>query len=487
MTEMDVAKMMFGWANVPTSTMLVSSSADEKSNVRYGTVVAVNEDGTYDVQLDTGETITMESETPLEEGDRISLVNQDGSWVLYGMSTFVTEMRNKTVELAESIKEQGEEISQGVLDSLAEFEASHGLTDIDVTKSLEDLETSITTTLVGEIAEGGIQYKTLSELTQSVGTLESKAETYFSDDAEGIAKLQSTIQQNPQIIQSTVQSEVENVVGDTYATKTELKQTSDSLSLSVSGAVNKADAAKESADDSADFIDTYFSATTAGLTISSSASSYKTRVAASSFDILNASNVLLLSMGVNNNYPTITAGGSYNAVGLCGASSFGQFQVGSTLDVDGASDFSLRRTGFLSDNLGDDLPGTYHAWWTLYNSTAGTTGTITLSKTLYWHEFEHLLIVFKDSLGALNSTIVKAPSNSAAVVYATLVSSYMNPGVYSENKTVKITQNTISNYVVADTHPNAGGRSYISIGGSSVNAAAGSAYITILQVIGFRY
>lgn len=530
MSEMDVAKLMFGWANEPGTASSSSAYSTSESNVRYGTVLADNGDGTYQVQLDTGEVITMESDVPLSPGDRVKIVNQGGSYVLYSMDTFVRQTRDKHLEIAEAIERKGEEIlasAKADLDevnaSFEEFKASHALTDADIRKTIEESNAATVTRFEAAIEDLDETYVTEAEFKLGIDELSSTfSEEYVSssDLGEMEKSLQSQITQNATAIQtevsdrtaavsgalseaksytdqqadsitSTVTREVANSIGETYATKTEVQQASDSLHVTVSGeirdakddlssdissaqstansAYSNASSALSAANQSADFIETHFEATTAGLTVSSSASSYKTRVTPSSFDVLTSSDALLVSMGVaSTGYPVISAGSTYGSFALQGSSSYGWLRIGSSVDIDGAhNDFSLRRTGGLSS------AGYYYAWWPLYYNSSGTTGTVSLSISA--SSFSEMLIVFKDSDGNQNSTIIR---RNSATVYATLLSAYMNPGVYFEHKLVRISGTSITSY--------SGGRSYVAVGGANVNAASAATYISIIAVYGLH-
>lgn len=158
-----------------------------------------------------------------------------------------------------------------------------------------------------------------------------------------------------------------------------------------------------------------------------------------------------------------------DGINVEGASSYGLLSIGSSIDVDGShNDFTLRRTGGLSE------AGYYKAFWTLYYNSSGTTGTVSLSTSAA--KFDEILIIFKDSDGNQNSAIVRKGSSST--VYASLLSAYMNPGVYFEHKVVAIGTTSITNY--------AGGRSYVSIGGANYNAAEATTYISITAVYGLH-
>lgn len=103
--------------------------------------------------------------------------------------------------------------------------------------------------------------------------------------------------------------------------------------------------------------------------------------------------------------------------------------------------------------------------------SSGSTGTISLTESA--SNFDLVLIVFEDAAGYQNSTIAQPGG------YATLISSYMNPGVYHENKTVYVSGSTIT--------ASAGGRSYIAVGGENVNAASATSYISITGVYGISF
>ncbi len=346
MSEMDVAKMMFGWANEPGTTMLDSMSS-AASNVRYGTVLADNGDGTYQVRLDTGEVITMESDTPLEAGDRVSIVNQGGSYVLYSLATFVSRVKDRHLEIAKAIEDKGEEILASakadldeVNEAFEEFKSTHTLDDAAIQKTIEETNAATVTTFNAKIEGLDETYVTEAEFKVGLEEFSSTfSEDYVSasDLGEMEKSLQSQIKQNAEAIQtevsdrttavsgalseaksytdqqadsitSTVTQEVTNSIGETYATKTEVQQASDSLHLTVSAEIqdaadglsedidaaqSTADSAYSKADDAEDFIETHFEATTSGLTVSSSASSYKARVSPASFDILDTSDTVV--------------------------------------------------------------------------------------------------------------------------------------------------------------------------------------------------
>lgn len=505
MSEMDVAKMMFGWANESGTGML--GTASYGSNVRYGTVVADNGDGTYDVRLDTGEVITMKSDVPLSVGDTVQIVNQGGSYVLYGMETFVGQTQSRHQQLAEQIEKQGEEIlasAKADLDevnaSFEEFKATHTLTDADIQKTVEESVSATVTTFEGMIQDLDGTYVTEAEFKQGLdefsstfgeeyvsasdlGEMEKSLQSQIAQNAEAIRtevsdrtaavsgaleEAKSYTDQQAESITSTVEQSVTNSLGDTYATKTELQQTSTSLSASISGAVstaNSANSTANSADSKAttakNFIDTHFEATTKGLVISSSASSYKTRMSPNSFDILDKNDTEIISIDVNYGTPRIIA--AMDApISIVGLAAWGSLNVGPTsVDINGSDSFYLRRVG--------NVTGMYYAWTSIKSS--GSTGTVTLSSNI--SNFSMLMIVYEGSTGYQHSAFVRV---SSSTVYASLICTHYTYGPVAEVKNVTISGTTITVY--------RGGRSYIGDGGTNVNSAESTSYISITAVYG---
>lgn len=528
MSEMDFAKMMFGWANEPASEE--ASSYDPASTIRYGTVVAVNGGGTIDVQLDgTGEIITVETDVPHAVGDRVAIANKGGTYFVYGMDGLVSEVRDGHLQLAEQIREKGEEILASaqadlkeVEDAFDAFKAEHTLTDEDIEKIVTDTATEVSVEFSAQIDGLDETYATRSYVEQSIEGLKIEVSEEYAkttDLGEMGVSLESKIEQTSAAIQaevseresavtgalieaksytdqqadsitSTVTRDVTDAMGETYATKTEVEQASDALHVTVSGEISSAksslssdistaqgtaNSAKSTAASASSFIETHFEATTSGLTISSSASSYKARVSPSSFDILNPSDAEVLTMGVTGGHPSIEASyGTY--LTLRGNGSYGWLKLGSMIRVEGATDdFGLARE---AGGISSSALGYYKAWWYLYLNSSGTTGTVSLSVSAA--KFETVLIVYKDSNGYHHSTFAYKGSSSSTVYAALTSSNTTDTGAsYVESKTVKVGTTTIT---VVD-----GGRSYIPKGGgSSINSAYNTSLISVVAVFGLH-
>ena len=205
--------------------------------------------------------------------------------------------------------------------------------------------------------------------------------------------------------------------------------TANTASTKATTAASNAATALSTANESADFIGTYFSETSSGLTIEAD-----------------------------------------NSVVLQGASTYGLLNVGSMVSVDGShNDFALKRTGALS------IDGYYHAWYPLYQNSSGTTGTVSLA--LSAAKFDYILVIYKDSEDYQSSSIAFKNSSSSSV-WASLDTAYGKTGMFVETKNITIGTTSITNYT--------GGRIYVAEGGSTVNSAISTSNISILAVFGLH-
>lgn len=532
MSEMDYAKMMFGWANEPTNPG--DGSYSSNSSVRYGTVVKVNDDGTIDVKLDgSGAVVTVKADAPHNVGDRVSVVNQGGVFLIYGMAGTLDAMEKANDALAKQIEKKGEEILESakadideVDKAFAAFKKSHTLTDADITSKITTSGNELSASFQGQIDDLGETYAKKTDVKADIeGFRTEMSENYQSKtDAGSMQKdLESKIQQTTdaittevtnrteavsgalkdaksytdqqaESISSTVERNVTNSIGETYATKTEVRQASDSLHVTVSGEIStaKTDVKNDLADDIStaqddassalskansanNFIETHFEATTSGLTVSSSASSYKARVSPGSFDILNGSDSKVFTLGVTNGYASIQSVNN-SFIGIRGSSStYGWLKVGSVIDVNGSSyDFGMKRTG------GSQGTGWYYAWHSLYSNSSGTAGTVTLSYPA--NNFQVLVIMFAPR-GDLSGD--PKPIDAAVVPgsasYASLSTAYYfsGGGSYADSRLVQISGRSISTYGSWE------GRGWI--GESEAVAAAQKSVVKITAVYGLKY
>lgn len=239
-TELDVAKMMWGWGD--SKSTRPGSSYGSQTSVRYGTVVAVNDDGTVTIKLDdTGELITLKTTTPLAVGDRVTIVVQGGQYMVYALDETIRQMEQQKNDLAQQIIDEGNAIKDEVDAEMEAWKEDHKLTDADITHQINESVSGATETWEGQLSsvENDIEtnYALKTEVTQGIDGLKSEIEENYTT-SEGVTnEINTAITQASGEIQSTVEQNVMNSVGDTFATKTELTQTEQDLTLTINQSV----------------------------------------------------------------------------------------------------------------------------------------------------------------------------------------------------------------------------------------------------------
>lgn len=239
-TELDVAKMMWGWGD--SKSTRPGSSYGSQTSVRYGTVVAVNDDGTVTIKLDdTGELITLKTTTPLAVGDRVTIVVQGGQYMVYALDETIRQMEQQKSDLAQQIIDEGNAIKGEVDAEMEAWKEDHQLTDADITHQINESVSGATETWEGQLSsvENNIEtnYALKTEVTQGIDGLKSEIEENYTT-SEGVTnEINTAITQASGEIQSTVEQNVMNSVGDTFATKTELTQTEQDLTLTINQSV----------------------------------------------------------------------------------------------------------------------------------------------------------------------------------------------------------------------------------------------------------
>lgn len=123
MTEMTASRLLFGWANDAARTM-GSGGSSSSTSTRWGTVVAVNGDGTIDVQIDgVSDVVTVHADGIYRVGDRVTLILQNGTYMVYGLAGVVetiTEQEQEFIDFSNTITESLEELGTDLTDSKAE-------------------------------------------------------------------------------------------------------------------------------------------------------------------------------------------------------------------------------------------------------------------------------------------------------------------------------------------------------------------------------
>ena len=263
-------------SNTISSASKVGATTSTGSYVRYGTAQSDSADGKVQVKLDNSEDIVNCScDSPIKTGDRVKvIVTESGQLIAMPIGQNIIDYTDQVkVDLSQEIVNKGNEILDEVNGEMDAWKEDHQLTDADINHQIQQSISQTTETWEGQLSdlENGIQtnYALKTEVTQGINGLRSEiSETYAT--SEGVQnQIDTSIEQASGKIQSTVEQNVMNSVGDTYATKTELTQTSNELNLSITGAVNTANDAKDKADE----VSTYFTYDATGLKIGQQGSS----------------------------------------------------------------------------------------------------------------------------------------------------------------------------------------------------------------------
>lgn len=257
-------------SNTVSSASKVGATTSTGSYVRYGTAQADSAEGKVQVKLDNSEdVVTCSCDSPIKQGDRVKvIVTESGALIAMPIGQNIVDYvdMTKTV-LAQQIVDKGNEILEEVNGEMDEWKQDHQLTDADIQHQISTSVSGATETWEGQLDsfENNVttNYALKTELSTGIDGLRSEiSETYAT--SEGVEnEINTAISQASGQIQSTVEQNVMNAVGDTYATKTELTQTSNELNISITGAVNTANDAKDKADE----VSTYFTYDATGLKI----------------------------------------------------------------------------------------------------------------------------------------------------------------------------------------------------------------------------
>ena len=283
-------------SNTVSSASKVGATTSTGSYVRYGTAQADSAEGKVQVKLDNSEdVVTCSCDSPIKQGDRVKvIVTESGALIAMPIGQNIIDYTDQVkVDLSQEIVNKGNDILNEVNGQMDEWKQDHQLTDADINHQIQQSISQTTETWEGQLSdlEGDIQtnYALKTEVTQGINGLRSEiSETYAT--SEGVQnQIDTSIEQASGKIQSTVEQNVMDTVGNTYATKTELTQTSNELNLTITGAVNTANDAKETADE----VSTYFTADATGLKIGQTGNSVAIKCASSgSFQVLRNNSVI---------------------------------------------------------------------------------------------------------------------------------------------------------------------------------------------------
>lgn len=287
-TRLDVAHRLYGTTSpVALSVSRAGGTVGGISGsvaVRYGYAVADSADGWVEVHLDTAEnpedTVMCICDSPISEGQRVSVLVTDSGQLkaipigdnIFNAAVDYVDQANS--DLAIQIRDEIDEAVSAVDAEMEAWKADHQLTDDDIQHSIETSVSQATETWEGKLSsvEGDIEtnYALKTEVTQGIDGLRTEiSETYAT--SEGVSnQIDTAIEAASGEISSTVEQNVKDSIGNTYATKTELSQTSSSLQLNITQATNKANSAASDASealDAANEVSSYFTFDSTGLEV----------------------------------------------------------------------------------------------------------------------------------------------------------------------------------------------------------------------------
>ena len=290
-------------SNTISSASKVGATTSTGSYVRYGTAQADSAEGKVQVKLDNSEdVVNCSCDSPIKQGDRVKvIVTESGALIAMPIGQNIIDYTDQVkVDLSQEIVNKGNDILDEVNGQMDEWKQDHQLTDADINHQIQQSISQTTETWEGQLSdlENGIQtnYALKTEVTQGINGLKSEiSETYAT--SEGVQnQINTSIEQASGKIQSTVEQNVMDSVGDTYATKTELTQTSSELNLTINGVVSTVEGVQDSADaavKSVEKIETYFTADATGLKIGQTGNDIAIKCASSgSFEVLRNNSVI---------------------------------------------------------------------------------------------------------------------------------------------------------------------------------------------------
>lgn len=232
-------------SNTISSASKVGATTSTGSYVRYGTAQADSAEGKVQVKLDNSEdVVTCSCDSPIKQGDRVKvIVTESGALIAMPIGQNIVDYVDETkADLTQEITLQGNSILQEVNSEMDAFKANHQLTDDDIQHSITTAVSGATETWEGQLSavEDGISkdYALKTEVTTEIGNLSASiAETYAT--TEGVQDdINTAIEVASGQISSTVEENVMNSVGDTFATKTEVEQTERDLTIKINQSIS---------------------------------------------------------------------------------------------------------------------------------------------------------------------------------------------------------------------------------------------------------
>ena len=226
MSRIELAKSIFNSGATSTTAqstpyyMNPGTDMGQSSSVRYGTVVGVNNNNMYEIQLAGSlDSIQVFCETILTMGQGVRVVFQNGTYLVYGLSHQFDEIEDKFADriqaennLSQQITDKGNEIINQANKDLA-----------NATKTLNSRIDRTDAAITTEV----------SERKEAVNGAVSESKSYTDTKA---TEIQSTVEQN-----------VTNSLGQTYATKSEVTQSANGLRIELNKSIDEAKTAASNA------------------------------------------------------------------------------------------------------------------------------------------------------------------------------------------------------------------------------------------------
>lgn len=255
MNELGAARVIYAYANRRTqgNDSARSDNTSATTSIVYGTVAFVGDgetsytytaaDGTkitttpslgeYAVLLDSGETVFITSQIPLNVGDRVTLTYSNGMYALTANQSTAAYVQKSAADIQREtigrITKEGDEIRSEtetkvavVQNSLDDFKKDHQLTDDDITKKVTDTKSETTTEYEAAIS---------------------------AYDKEVTARYKQAISDSEESTKTDYTKAISDATADTDSKVTAAQNAADAANAAAGNAQSAAEAAQKSADD----------------------------------------------------------------------------------------------------------------------------------------------------------------------------------------------------------------------------------------------
>lgn len=322
----------------------------------------------YQIKGDYATSGELDEAIAKEVSDRNSAITQSATEIKQEVSeNYVNNETGQSLATKAELETTAQQIT-GKVDRVSETADSALRQSSEAVQKADEVSTSLTTNYVSK-TDADAKYATKSLVQQTSNSiLQQVSEDYQS--AESASQMQSQIDQNAEAIRTevterkqavtgavkeaksytdqqadsisqTVEQEVMDEVGRTYATKTELTQTASGLELNITAAVNKADAAQGTANDAkgdatdaldkATEVSSYFKADVTGLEIGQQGEPSSVKMnSAGAFQTLEDGEVVSqfakdkIDLGLNSDSSEVTMmGGSFHILAVSDGTAYG--------------------------------------------------------------------------------------------------------------------------------------------------------------------